>query len=152
TASSAGIEREQIHNRDERLMFPTRLSKDFQLVAGRVIDQMRAIQASGSLQIQEQIDNIESEAWAAISELYEMTTEERELVSYASDVSMLYGKSHIFGPVTRNDIEQYFKPIQKHFSKVTKAIGLSMKFAFEGSRESITRAIHIRFGDDFPES
>lgn len=152
TGSSAGVEREQAFN-IERLAFPIRVTNEFMIEAHGLMIEMQALLKSDDLSIEEELQGLEEKAWTAIADLYEMSSEELDLVDYARRVSipLVQGRDEMFGPPTTDDVKDYLSIFKDHFSRVRRHLTVEPRLRVVGGRNEVARAVVVSFGNSHGE-
>jgi hypothetical protein len=122
TGTSAGIEREQAHNENEKFLFPVLTRREIALWSKELEGLIKTYEEEdlkddhlrGKIEIKEEEFNKE------LFRLYDFSSDEQDLISYATDISIpsYQGKQHPYQLVKSiSDIKPYAQVFYKYFSK-----------------------------------
>lgn len=120
TGSSAGIEREQGHNEDERFTFPVvihdEISQRVNEIQNNCEESINTIDNGSSLRIK----NKEGKLEELLIKLYSVDTLERDLIDYTLNISIpIFNKeSHPYDKLKGSEFKPYIDVFTDHFSEI----------------------------------
>lgn len=150
TGSSAGVEREQAHNEDERLLFPVLMTEAFLEQSKRWMTSMGRLLTSDQLDRKDEYEELESEAWNLVSDLYGLSDEERDLIEYARAVTIPQIRQEItvFSEATQSDIEKYLEVFKSYFNSIGDYLPTQPTVTVAGTRHHLTRVVFVDFAEE----
>lgn len=155
TGTSAGIEREQAHNEDEKFHFPVVVSADIASRAKELESLIKSYEEAplNNDFLRASIDDKEEEFNKELFRLYDFSPHEQELISYANEISIpIYRhKTHPFQPIQNiSTIKPYAQVFHKYFSKRYNKPGENFKIDI--FFEPYFLAMHFKIIDEKPRN
>lgn len=151
TGTSAGIEREQAHNEDEKFLFPVLINSEISTLV-KEIENLTKKYEEATLKddfLKGAIQNKEEELNAALFKLYDFSQDEQDLISHVTDISIpLYrGEKSPHSPIKNiSAIKPYASVFQKYFLKRYNKPGENFKIDIYFEKYYL--AIHFRIVAD----
>lgn len=155
TGTSAGIEREQAHNEDEKFQYPAVIDTDISIRV-KELETLQKKYEEDYLKddfLRVKISDKEVELNDALFKLYGFSDEDRDLISYASKVSipLFRGDKTVNRPLKKlDDINEYALVFYKYFSKRYNKPGEF--FLIDIYFEKYYLALHFRIVAQKPEN
>lgn len=153
TGTSAGIEREQAHNEDEKFLFPVLINPIISEKAEELEAIIKAYEEADFKDdyLRANISEREKEFNNILFQLYDFSDEEKDLVAYVNDVSipLFRGIKQPYMPLRDSEsVEPYARVFYKYFSKRYNKTG--EYFKVDIYFEEFFLAMHFRVVDQKP--